>query len=174
MKQFKTVPHLSDTELFAYMSAQTDLRAFRDWQIITAVQTNKGKKAEETASVLGVSISKVYHVIQQYNRSGSSWRTNRKRGGRREARSPMSLEEESEILKRIEKQALSGQILIYKQVKNLIEEKLGKSVSDDYVWDLFKRHKWTKKVPRQSHPQADKEAQEAYKKNFRNYRYPNH
>ncbi|KAA6323008.1 hypothetical protein EZS27_027506, partial [termite gut metagenome] len=78
MKQFKTVPHLSDTELFAYMSAQTDLRAFRDWQIITAVQTNKGKKAEETASVLGVSISKVYHVIQQYNRSGSSWRTNRK------------------------------------------------------------------------------------------------
>ncbi|KAA6348019.1 hypothetical protein EZS27_004471, partial [termite gut metagenome] len=44
-------------------------------------------------------------------------------------------------------------LYIYKQVKSLIEEKLGKSVSDDYVWDLFKRHKWTKKVPRQSHPQ---------------------
>ncbi|KAA6306939.1 hypothetical protein EZS27_041396, partial [termite gut metagenome] len=63
MKQLKTVPHLSDTELFEYMSAQKDLRAFRDWQIITAVQTHTGKKAEEIASVLGVSISKVYHTI---------------------------------------------------------------------------------------------------------------
>ncbi|KAA6319324.1 hypothetical protein EZS27_030764, partial [termite gut metagenome] len=51
MKQLKTVPHLSDKELFEYMSAQKDLRAFRDWQIITAVQTNAGKKAEEIASV---------------------------------------------------------------------------------------------------------------------------
>ncbi|KAA6348727.1 hypothetical protein EZS27_003871 [termite gut metagenome] len=73
MKHLKTVPHLSDTELFEYMSVQKDLRAFRDWQIITAVQTNNGKKAEEIASVLGVSISKVYHVIQQYNKLGSSW-----------------------------------------------------------------------------------------------------
>jgi transposase len=85
-------------------------------------------------------------------------------GGRREARSLMPLEEEPKILKQIEKQALSGQILIYKQVKSLIDERSEKSVSDDYVWDLFKRHKWTKKVPRQSHLQADKEAQEAYKK----------
>ncbi|KAA6331387.1 hypothetical protein EZS27_020003 [termite gut metagenome] len=174
MKQLKTVPYLSDKELFEYMSAQKDLRAFRDWQIITAVQTNAGKKAEEIASVLGVSISKVYHVIQQYNQLGVSWRTNKKRGGRREARSLMSLEEESNLLKQIEKQALSGQILIYKQVKSLIEEQLGKSVSDDYVWDLFKRHKWTKKVPRQSHPQADKEAQEAYKKNSQRYWHPNY
>ncbi|KAA6331621.1 hypothetical protein EZS27_019787 [termite gut metagenome] len=173
-KQLKAVPHLSDTELLQHLSKQKDLRAFRDWQIITAIQTNNGKKAKEIASVLGVSISKVYHVIQQYNQLGSSWRTNKKRGGRREALSLMTLEEESKILKQIEKQALSGQILIYKQVKSLIEEKLGKSVSDDYVWDLFKRHKWTKKVPRQSHPQSDKEAQEEYKKNSRHYWYPNH
>ena len=37
-------------------------------------------------------------------------------------------------------------------------------VSDDYIWDMFKRHKWSKKVPRQSHPQADKAAQEEFKK----------
>ncbi|KAA6307354.1 hypothetical protein EZS27_040977 [termite gut metagenome] len=174
MKQLKTVSHLSDNELLQRLSKEKDLRSFRDWQIITAVQTHTGKKAEEIASVLGVSLSKVYHTVQQYNQLGPSWRTNKKRGGRREARSLMSLEEESNILKRIEKQALSGQILIYKQLKSLIEKQLGKSVSDDYVWDLFKRHKWTKKVPRQSHPQADKEAQEAYKKNFRNYWHPNH
>ncbi|KAA6323164.1 hypothetical protein EZS27_027372 [termite gut metagenome] len=47
MKQLKTVPHLSDNELFQHMSKQKDLRAFCDWQIITTVQTNNGKKAEE-------------------------------------------------------------------------------------------------------------------------------
>ncbi|KAA6350476.1 hypothetical protein EZS27_002083 [termite gut metagenome] len=102
MKHLKTVSHLSDNELLQRLSKEKDLRAFRDWQIITAVQTNKGKKAEETASVFGVSLSKVYHTIQQYNQLGPSWRTNRKRGGRREARSPMTLEEESKMLKQIE------------------------------------------------------------------------
>ncbi|KAA6304828.1 hypothetical protein EZS27_043521, partial [termite gut metagenome] len=100
---------MSHTELLQHLSKQKDLRSFRDWQIITAIQTNNGKKAKEIASVLGVSISKVYHVIQQYNELGSSWRTNKKRGGRREALSLMTLEEESKILKQIEKQALSGQ-----------------------------------------------------------------
>ncbi|KAA6338548.1 hypothetical protein EZS27_013461 [termite gut metagenome] len=104
MKQLKTVPHLRDNELLQRLSKEKDLRAFRDWQIITAVQTHTGKKAEEIASVLGVSISKVYHPIQQYNQLGPSWRTNKKRGGRREARSLMTLEEESKILKQIEKQ----------------------------------------------------------------------
>jgi hypothetical protein len=31
---------------------------------------------------------------------------------------------------------------------------------------MFKRHNWKKKVPRQSHPKADKAVQEEYKKNF--------
>ncbi|KAA6344884.1 hypothetical protein EZS27_007530 [termite gut metagenome] len=56
---------MRDNELFQHMSKQKDLRAFRDWQIITAVQTHTGKKAEEIASVLGVSINKVYHVLQK-------------------------------------------------------------------------------------------------------------
>ncbi|KAA6338545.1 hypothetical protein EZS27_013458 [termite gut metagenome] len=46
MKQLKTVPHLRDNELLQRLSKEKDLRAFRDWQIITAVQTHTGKKAE--------------------------------------------------------------------------------------------------------------------------------
>jgi transposase len=49
---------------------------------------------------------------------------------------------------------------------------LKKEVSDDYIWDMFKRHGWSKKVPRKSHPQADKAKQEEYKKNSRNYWLP--
>ncbi|MDR2836827.1 MAG: winged helix-turn-helix domain-containing protein [Bacteroidales bacterium] len=45
-------------------------------------------------------------------------------------------------------------------MKNLVEEKLGKKVSDDYIWDMFKRHVWAKKVSRQHHPEGDSAAQE--------------
>ncbi|MDR1984622.1 MAG: winged helix-turn-helix domain-containing protein, partial [Prevotellaceae bacterium] len=76
----------------------------------------------------------------------------------------MTLDEEAQILKSVEQQSLLGNILIYKDIKVIVEEKLGKSLSDDYIWDMFKRHGWRKKMPRQSYPKADKAAQEEYKK----------
>ncbi|KAA6318742.1 hypothetical protein EZS27_031290, partial [termite gut metagenome] len=42
------------------------------------------------------------------------------------------------LLKEVETEALSGQILIHKDIKGKIELKVGREVSDDYVWDLFK------------------------------------
>ncbi|KAA6342665.1 hypothetical protein EZS27_009602 [termite gut metagenome] len=64
----------------------------------------------------------------------------------------------------VDTEALSGQILIYKDIKGKIELKMGRCVSDDYVWDLFKRHNWKKKVPRGSHPKSDESARQEYKK----------
>ncbi|KAA6334495.1 hypothetical protein EZS27_017184 [termite gut metagenome] len=69
------------------------------------------------------------------------------------AHSLMSLVEECKLLKEVE--ALLGQILIHKDIKGKIELKIGREVSDDYVWDLFKRHNWKKKVPHGSHPKSD-------------------
>ena len=60
---------------------------------------------------------------------------------------------------------MSGSILTFRHIKETVEKKVGKKVSDDYIWDLFSRHGWSKKVPRQHHPKADKAAQEEYKKN---------
>ena len=76
----------------------------------------------------------------------------------------MSLEEERELLSAIENDALNGSILTYKQIKSKVEKKVGKQVSDDYIWDLFSRHNWKKKVPRPPHPKSDKQAQDEYKK----------
>ena len=73
----------------------------------------------------------------------------------------------------IEEEALKGQIITYKQIKDKLESKIQKKVSDDYIWDLFNRQGWNKKVPRQSHPKSDKEEQKEYKENFRNYWQPN-
>ena len=86
----------------------------------------------------------------------------------------MSLEEESSFLKSMEQEALTGKIITCRQIKIRLEREIQRTVSDDYIWDLFKRHQWRKKVPRQSHPKVDKEVQEEYKKNFRNHWQSNH
>lgn len=167
MRILKTVAHLTDIELRDMMKSQKTARAFLDWQIIYSVQTNYGKKADEFAVFLGVSKDKIYNVIQSYNKLGKTWRSYENWGGRREERCVFSLEEEAEILKEFEQEALSGNILIYKHIRERVEHKAGRKVSDDYIWDLFNRHGWKKKVPRQSHPKGDEQEQEDYKKNLK-------
>jgi transposase len=173
MRVLKVVPHLTDDELKKVMNNQKSIQDFKDWQIIHSVQVNQGKKASEIAFILCVKPEKIYKKVQRYNKLGVSWKTDVKRGGRREERCIMSLEKERDFLKSIEADALGGQVITYQQVKIKMERQIGHTVSDDYIWDMFKRHKWTKKAPRQSHPQADKVAQEEYKKNSRRIWQPN-
>ena len=174
MRILRTQPYLTDDELKNVMNHQKTVGSFRDYQIVYSVQTNIGKKADEIAKMLGATKNKVFKTIEKYNKKGLEWKSGKSRGGRREARCIMSLEEESSFLRSIEAEALKGQIITYKQIKEKLELEIQKTVSDDYIWDLFNRHDWSKKVPRQSHPKADKEAQEEYKKNFRNYWQPSH
>jgi len=173
MKLLKTYPHLTDSELKRKLLNQTIVRAYKDWQIIYSVQTNYGVKSDKLSSMLGVTKYRIYHVIQSYNKHGVNWRTYDNWGGRREEICNMSIDEEKSILERLEKDALSGKILIYKHIKSIVEDKLGRSVSDDYIWDLFKRHNWSKKTPIQSHPNSNIDEQEEFKKNSKRFWQPN-
>ena len=168
------MPYLTDDELKKELNSQKKVDSFRDYQIIYCVQTNIGKKAEEIAKMLGVTKNKIFKTVEKYNKKGLEWKSNKSRGGRREARCVISIQEEALFLSGIEQEALKGQIITYKQIKDKLELAIQTTVSDDYIWDLLKRHDWRKKVPRQSHPKADAKKQEEYKKNFRNYWLPNH
>jgi transposase len=174
MRILKIEPHISGAELTKIMNSQKSIYDFKDWQIIQSVQANPGKKASEIAEILCITSSKIYTKVRMYNKFGASWKSEAKRGGRREERCMMPLENEREFLKNIEEDALDGQIITYQQVKLKLEKQIERTVSEDYIWDLFKRHKWKKKAPRQSHPQADKAEQEEYKKNSRRIWQPNH
>jgi transposase len=142
------------------------------WQILLSVSFNPNKKAEEYASFLGTTKSKVYKVVELYNKQGASFTDNLNWGGRRAATSHMSFEEEAAMLKKIEAKAVTGKVLVAKHIRKIVESTLGKSVSDDYIWDLFKRHNWKKKMPRPEHPKKDKQAQEEFKKNSPKYWQP--
>ncbi|KAA6320615.1 hypothetical protein EZS27_029632 [termite gut metagenome] len=165
MKHFKVFPHMNTEELLSVLHSQKEIRAFKDWQIIYCVAVNAGKTAAELSVLSGISKSRIYRIIQSYNKEGKTWRLSKQWGGRREARSPMSLEQERKLLKAVEAEALSGRILIHRDIKRKMELRLERAVSDDYAWDLFKRHHWKKKVLRCSHPKSDKDAQVEYKKN---------
>jgi len=89
-------------------------------------------------------------------------------------RSFLSLEEEEKLLNTLEKKALNGMVLTYNDIKQEIENKLERKVSDDYIWDLFKRHGWKKKAPRPKHPLQKKEDVEDFKKNSKRIWQPPH
>jgi transposase len=174
MRILQTKPYLTDNELYKLMNSQKDVFSFRDYQIIYSVQTNFGKKAEDLSGILCVTKNKIYKTVQKYNRFGISWKDNKSWGGRREKRCHLPLEEEKLLLKSLEDDALSGKILTFKHIKEQVDNRVGKKVSDDYIWDLFSRHGWTKKVPRPHHPKADKAAQETFKKNSKKIWLPSH
>jgi transposase len=171
MLRLKTVAHLDNKALRQKMLSQKAIRLFQYGQVIHCVQTNPGKKAEEYASLLGIAKEKVYRIEQQYNKKGKDF-DKLQWGGRREKRSLLSLEEEQQMMKGLEKEAQAGKIITMNDIRKVAEKKVGRSVSDDYLWDLFKRHNWKKKAPRPQHPQKQEAKQEAFKKNFPSYWIP--
>jgi len=167
MQLLKLKPHLSEEEIKEITYSQKSARDFQDWQIIYLIQKNKNKKAEEIAELLGVNVYKIYDRIELYNKYGKEWKDNTKWGGRRKETSYLTLTEEKVLMEDLRDKALKGFILTSADIRKQIESQLGHKVSDDYLWDLFKRQGWSKKSPIPKHPKSDKEKQESFKKNSR-------
>lgn len=173
MRILQLQPHLTTSELSIKLSTCINIHHRSYWQILLSVSFNPNKKAEEYASFLGVTKSKIYKVVELYNKEGSDFTSKLNWGGRRTSTSHMSLEDEEKMMKDLAVKAINGKILVAKHIRKIIETKLGKPVSDDYIWDLFKRHNWKKKMPRPEHPKKNKAAQEEFKKNSLSYWQPN-
>ena len=166
MKKLQLYPHLTTAELSGKLMSCVNRQHRSYWQILLSVSFNPNKRAEEYAQFLGVTRSKVYRVVEIYNKQGSQFTNKLEWGGRRKETSFLTLEEERKMMEGIRSKALQGKILTAKDVGQEIEKKLNKKVSDDYVWDLFKRHNWKKKSPRGEHPKHNQVAQEEFKKNY--------
>ena len=84
------------------------------------------------------------------------------KGGRNN--SYLSLEAEKEFLSSFTELAADGVITTATKIKQAFEELVGKEVDKTTIYRLLKRQEWGKRMPRPSHPEADPEAQEAFKK----------
>lgn len=165
MRILQLKPFLSTAELSGKLMSCTNAQKRSYWQILLSVSFNPNKKAEEYAQFLGVKTGKVYRVVEQYNKEGAEFTDHVSWGGRRKETAYLTLDQEKKMMDSIRAKAVQGKILTAKDVVREIEKKLKKKVSDDYVWDLFKRHNWKKKSPRPQHPKHNQDAQDEFKKN---------
>jgi len=165
MRILQLKAHLSTSKLLGKLSSCSSIYQRSYWQILLSGSFNPNKKAEEYASFLGVTKSKIYKVVELYNKSGEGFTDKLNWGGRRLETSHMSFEEEEKMMSELKVKAKDGEIIVAKHIRKIVEAKVGKAVSDDYIWDLFKRHNWKKKMPRPEHPKRNKEAQAKFKKN---------
>lgn len=173
MRTLQLTPHLTTAELSGKLMSCANIHHRSYWQILLSVSFNPNKKAEEYAQFLGVKKSKVYRVVEMYNKKGIGFTDNLEWGGRRKETSFLTLEQEKKVMNGIRSKASQGKILTAKDVRSEIEKKIKKKISDDYVWDLFKRHKWKKKAPRPVHPRHNQTSQDEFKKNSPKYWSPN-
>ena len=146
------------------MKSATIAADFKRWQIIYHIK-NFSVDAQYLSEITGYSKVTVYSIVQSFNNNDTLDVGIKPKGGRR--RELMSIEEEKALMDSLTDKALRGQILSEKDIHKIVEQKLNRSVSDDYIWDLFKRNGWTKHSPRPHHPQRDAQKQEEFKKNSR-------
>ncbi|NTW07681.1 MAG: hypothetical protein HGA29_07540 [Syntrophaceae bacterium] len=168
MRPTKLINHLDAEGLKKQMKASTNREQFQRWQVIFL--TSKGLTSEVVADYVGTTKGTVHQWVFQYNHHGPDGVLLQGRGGRRFGL--LTLDEERNLLEQIRSKAEQGSIITASAVKVRIEEKTGKAVSEDYIYDVLHRHGWRKVMPRPRHPNADNEKQEEFKKNSRSWWQP--
>jgi len=126
-----------------------------------------GLSLEQTAQAIGHSVTWTCRLRNRFLAGevvGDGQRPSR--GGRRNQH--LTEEQEREVLAPFFDRARHGGILVVGQIKTELEAALGRSIALSTVYKLLHRHGWRKLAPDKRHPQSDKQAQEAWKKNSPN------
>jgi transposase len=158
-------PHLSEFEVSVRLG-QTTGREHRRWLIIWNALVDP-RPASEIALHTNVSVATVHHVISRYNRFGPEALEGSEKGIRR--RCYLKKEEETEFLKRFLEVASKGEMCVAGAVRQALEELLDHPVHHSTVYRMLHRNGWRQVVPRPAHPESEKETQETFKKNSRNW-----
>ena len=168
MRPTKLMTHLDQEEIKRRMKASEDRKQFQRWQCIFL--TGKGLQADVVADCVGITPGTVHQWVHRYNHEGPDGFVLHGRGGRRFGF--LTTDEEKAFLEQIVSTAKKGRIITAFAIKTQIEQKVGKDVSKDYLYDILHRNGWRKVMPRPQHPKADAEKQEEFKKNFRSWWQP--
>lgn len=126
------------------------------------LRSSLGMRSPEIALALGWRETSVRRVQLLFFKDGLGALSGIGRGGRRHEN--LSREEEKVLLDGFFREAEDGGILEVSRIKVAYEKCVGHPVPKSTVYRMLDRHGWRKIVPRPRHPDADQEAQEAFKK----------
>lgn len=147
--------------VIAAMQQASTVEEFQRYQSIH-LRVSAGLAVSAIAAATGLSESTIHNLHSRVRREGLEAARSRGRGGR--YRSYLSLEEEKELLKKMEPVATRGGMIEVSKMHRAMEEKVGGTVAKNTVYQLLHRHGWRKITPRPKHPKGDVAAQEAFKK----------
>jgi hypothetical protein len=140
MRPLKTNPHPNPEQYKSRMKLAKTASEFRHWQVLYLEATYR-VTAAYLSDTTGYSKAAVYRILQEPEKRTLS----KTKGGRK--RELMSVAEEKDMMKRFENLAIQGKVVNSKNIKKAVEAIAGRSVSEDYIWDLFKRNGWKKHLP---------------------------
>ena len=126
------------------------------------IRATLGSTGKEIAQLLGWATSTVYVIHSRYAKEGDAIFDLRARGGRHHQH--LTSEQEVELLAPFTKRVSSGQMLHVSEIKKAFEDRVESSVATSTIYRMLDRHGWRKVVPRPRHPEADFQAQAAFKK----------
>ena len=164
MRSLQVAAHFTNVVVQNKLSESRNTSTHSRWQIIYLIQIGNMHSAELIAPLVNLSLHSIYKIVERYNIEGASALVYKEKGGRR--RFLLSIEEEKAMFVSMENLASKGLIKTANDIRKVIEQKVGKAVSDDYLWDLLHRNGWKKKMPRPHHPKRSLEEQADFKKNF--------
>ena len=123
-----------------------------------------GLTIARTAEAMGISVGWASTLRNRFARVARGEEApQQKRGGRR--RQNLTADEEAQFLAPFLDTAKNGGVLVVSSIHRALEERLARKVALSSVYNLLHRHGWRKLAPDKRHPQADVEAQDAWKKN---------
>ena len=146
------------------MRNASSVEEYRRYQSIH-LRLSAGMSVSEIAAATGLAQSTIHNLHSRVRREGLEAAVTKGRGGR--YRSYLSVAEEKALLAGMEPQAKRGGIIEVSKVHRAMEEKVGRRVAKNTVYQLLHRHGWRKIAPRPKHPKGGAEAQAAFKKTGR-------
>ena len=101
------------------------------WQIIYLIQIGNIHSADLLTPLVNLSVHSIYKIVERYNLEGLNALIYKPKGGRK--RALLSLDEESSLFISLEALASKGLIKTANDITAVVEKKVGKQVSDDYL-----------------------------------------
>ena len=155
-------PPTTTLELKKLLKQTTDIVSFRKVQSVY-LRVKFNYLPNEIAKIVGLSTSRVRHIHSDYKKYGKEALIEKKRGGRNH--SYASIKEEAQFLETLKKKATTGSIVEVRGIHKAFESFVQKKIHKSMIYKLLHRHGWRKLSPRPHHPNQNRKAIEAFKKN---------